>query len=448
MSKALLRYAGPMEQILRGGRIVSHSGLTPSYLGYDADIVIRDGLIQTVVQPGTIVPNTRDVDVSGLWLLPGFAQVHTHLVQTLFRGMADDLELLQWLRQRIWPLEAAHDDESAYWSARIGLTEMLLGGTTAILDMASVNHTDSIFQAAQECGMRAHIGKAMMDLPNEAGLSENTDSSIQSSCDLRDKWHNKGRLRYAFAPRFVPSCSPELLKETAHEARTAGCLIHSHASENLDEVELVRSMTGKENVEYLDSIGMMGPDVVLAHCIHLTATEIELLASTQTAVAHCPGSNLKLGSGLADTPQLLSKGIRIGLGSDGAPCNNRMDIFAEMRLAALMQKPRFGASAIKAHEVLDMATRAGADVLKTLAGDIKPGSPADIIALDPNQINSLGIGSAAGSIVYAMTPANVRHVWIDGDHIVRSGELICWDLEETVREGVRAAQAVQERAGL
>jgi cytosine/adenosine deaminase-related metal-dependent hydrolase len=448
VGKALLRYAVPMEQILRGGRIVSHSGLTPSYLGYDADIVIRGGLIQALVEPGTIAPNIRDVDVSGLWLLPGFAQVHTHLVQTLFRGMADDLELLQWLRQRIWPLEAAHDDESTYWSARIGLTEMLLGGTTAILDMASVNHTDSIFQAAQECGMRAHIGKAMMDLPNEAGLAENTDLSLQSSCELRDRWHNNGRLRYAFAPRFVPSCSPDLLKETVQEARTAGCLIHSHASENVDEVELVRSMTGKDNVEYLDSIGMMGPDVVLAHCIHLSKAEINILANTQTAVAHCPSSNFKLGSGLADTPRLLSNGVRVGLGSDGAPCNNRMDIFAEMRLAALMQKPRFGASAIKADAVLDMATRAGADLLQTHAGDIKVGSPADIIALDPNQIHSLGNGNEAGTVVYAMTPSNVRHVWIDGDRIVQDGELTCWDLEETVREGTRAAKAVQERAGL
>ena len=437
-----------MSSILRGGHIVSHSGGFGPYRGFDGDVLIENGQIESVIEPGSPAPGAVEINVSGMWLVPGFSQGHTHLIQTLFRGMADDLELLDWLRQRIWPLESAHDAESAYWSARLGLTEMLLGGTTTILDMASVHHTDSVFEAAAECGIHAHIGKAMMDRPNQAGLSEPTDVALQTSCDLRDKWHNTGRLRYAFAPRFVPSCTHELLTGTVKAARSTGCLIHSHASENHDEVELVRSLTGMDNVAYLQSVGMVGPDVVLAHCIHLTADEKGILGQSRTGVAHCPGSNFKLGSGTAEIPELLEHGVRVVLGADGAPCNNRMDIFAEMRLAALMQKPRLGPTSITAQDVLHMATHVGAAVLRTDGGDIAPGCRADIVALDPNQPHSLGAAPPSGTMVYAMTPANVRHVWIEGERVVEDGSLSCWDLQETLTQSLKAAKAVKKRAGL
>ena len=437
-----------MSQILRGGHVVTRSGHAGAYSGFDADIHINDGRIAAILKPGTPVPGAATRDVSGLWLTPGYVQAHTHLVQALFRGMADDLALLDWLRTRIWPLESAHDEESAYWSARLGLTEMLLGGTTAILDMASIRHTDAIFRAASECGIHAHIGKAMMDRANEAGLSEATDVSVSTSCDLRDKWHQRGRLRYAFAPRFVPSCTEDLLSHTVSEARSSGCLIHTHASENRDEVALVRELTGMDNVVYLNELGLTGPDVVLAHCIHLTPTERQILCESQTAIAHCPGSNFMLGSGVAPTPELLAEGAKIVIGSDGAPCNNRMDVFAEMRLAALMQKPRLGADAINATQVLDMATSCGADVLGTGGGDLVAGATADVVALDPDVIHSLGGGQPAGSIVYAATPSNVRHVWVAGEPIVEDGCLSAWSLEETVRECKSALARVRQRVNL
>ncbi len=437
-----------MNFILRGGRLVTHSSPVEAYQGFDADIHVIDGKIAGLLPPGTPLENSQSVDVSGLWLVPGFVQSHTHLVQTLFRGMADDLALLDWLKTRIWPLEAAHDEESTYWSARLGLTEMLLGGTSAILDMASIRHTDAIFQAAEECGIRAHIGKAMMDRENEAGLSEPKDISLHSACELRDRWHKKGRLRYAFAPRFVPSCTEGLLRETVTEARNAGCLIHSHASENLDEVALVRSLTGMDNVAYLHSLGMTGKDVVLAHCIHLSPIERKLLVETQTAIAHCPGSNFKLASGTAPIPELLADGAVVLIGADGAPCNNRMDIFAEMRLAALMQKPRLGARSLCAEQVLDMATRIGGDVLQTGAGDLIVGSAADIVAIDPLQIHSFGGGPEAGCLVYSATPSNVRHLWIGGDTIVQDGKLGAWSLAETISGCKNALSRVRQRAKL
>lgn len=365
-------------------------------------------------------------------------------------GAWDDLALLDWLRQRIWPLERAHDAESVYWSARLGLTEMLLGGTTAILDMATVQHTDAVFQAAEESGMRAFIGNAMMDLDNGAGLGASTTANLEEAERLRLRWDRtaQGRLRFAYAPRFVPSCSEALLRETARLARAHGCLIHTHASENRDEVAMVRALTGRDNIVYLHELGLTGPDVVLAHCIHLTPAEVAILAETDTTLTHCPGSNCKLASGLAQVPELRARGIRWALGADGAPCNNRLDIFSEMRLAALLQKPRLGAEAAPAREVLRMATADGAQALGLPAGQIAPGRAADLVLLDPDLPHSFGGGPLDSKVVYSMTPANVRAVWIGGQEVVSEGRVRGWDTAETIREAGRALARVRARAGL
>ena len=412
----------------------------------DGSLLIGSGRILALNEPPP--PGVPIRDVRGKVLTPGFVQAHVHLVQTLFRGMADDLALLDWLRLRIWPLERAHDAESVYWSARLGLTELLLGGTTAILDMATVHHTDAVFRAAEEAGLRAFIGNAMMDRDNEAGLGTTTAANLDEAERLRARWDRQGRLRFAYAPRFVPSCSDELLRETARLARQHGCLIHTHASENRDEVAMVRRMTGMENVEYLHAVGLTGPDVVLAHCIHLTEAEIALLAQTDTTLTHCPGSNCKLASGLAQVPELRARGVRWALGADGAPCNNRLDIFAEMRLAALLQKPRLGAEAAPARDVLQMATADGAKALGLDAGQLAVGRAADLVLLEPDLPHSFGGGPVDSKVVYSMTPVNVRSVWVGGEEVVSEGRVRGWDTAETIREARLALQRVRERAGL
>jgi len=435
-----------MAQLLRGGTVISCDGTT---VPKQADVHIVDGAIAAILAPGTPTPaGTVEVRIDGLWLLPGFVQTHTHLVQTLFRGMADDLVLLDWLRTRIWPLEAAHDSDSVYWSARLGLTEMLLSGTTAILDMGTVHHTDEVFHAAQESGLRACIGKAMMDRDNEAGLSEPTGVALQSSIDLADRWHNNGRLRYGFAPRFIPSCTEELLHGARDAARSRGCLIHTHASENTDEVELVRSMTGKDNIVALNDLGLTGSDVVLAHCIHLTAEEQTILATTGTHVAHCPSSNMKLGSGLASIADLRAQGVSCTLGADGAPCNNRMDMFSEMRLAALIQASQAGPGRLPASAILQMATAGGADALGLDTGRVAVGHPADLITVDPNVVHAWGGGDPAGALVYSMHPSAVRSVWIAGELRVSDGAVVGWSTTETVDGCAQALRRVRDRASL
>jgi 5-methylthioadenosine/S-adenosylhomocysteine deaminase len=434
-----------MKSVLTNARLISSE---PGHSPREGDLHLSGGRIESIEPTGSAVPPGAEVvDCRGGWILPGFVQTHTHLVQTLFRGLADDLELLDWLTQRIWPLEAAHDDDSVYWSARLGITELLLGGTTSILDMATVHHTEAVFRAAAEAGIRAQIGQAMMDRSNDSGLSAPTEALMEESCALADRWHGQGRLSYAFAPRFVPSCTEELLTQTLEAARSRGCRIHTHASENLHEVSLVRELTGMDNVEYLHQIGMTGSDVILAHCIHLTEAERHILRETDTTVAHCPSSNLKLGSGIAPIPELLDMGVRCTLGADGAPCNNRLDIFTEMRLSALIQKPRLGPSHMNAEQVLAMATRSGAEALGIPAGTLQIGSLADLVLLDPDRVHCWGGGSPASAVVYAMTPAAVQDVWIEGERIVEGGQVRGWSTEETIAGCKVALERVRERSG-
>jgi 5-methylthioadenosine/S-adenosylhomocysteine deaminase len=304
------------------------------------------------------------IDATGCAVLPGFVQTHIHLCQTLLRGAADDLSLLDWLKKRVWPLEAAHNAASVRASARLGIAELIKGGTTAALTMETVNHTDEVFAAVQESGFRATVGKCMMDKGAEVpdALLEERGASVTESVRLMKQWHKRerGRIRYCFAPRFAVSCTKELLVEVAHHSRENGVTVHTHASENRTEVAIVQQETGQRNVTYLHSLGLTGRRVVLAHCIHLIEEEISCLARTGTHVAHCPSSNLKLSSGIAKIHELLERGVSVSLGADGAPCNNRLDMFTEMRTAALLQKVQKGPEVLPAQRVLRMATLDGA----------------------------------------------------------------------------------------
>src|SRR5712692_3644031 len=260
------------------------------------DLLIRDGRI--AVLRGDDSTNVDEViDANGCAVLPGFVQTHLHLCQTLFRGAADDLSLIDWLKKRVWPMEAAHSAESVRASARLGITELIKGGTTCALTMETVRHTEEVLRVVDESGFRATVGKCMMDkgdgVPSE--LHEETSESIRESVALIEKWHGtaNGRIRCCFAPRFAISCTRELLSEVSQLAKKHRVMIHTHASENKNECELVEGETGMRNVAYLHSLGISGSHVVLAHCIHLDELELDTLAHTHTNVAHCPSSNLK-----------------------------------------------------------------------------------------------------------------------------------------------------------
>jgi len=327
-----------------------------------ADLLVRDERIAEIGSNGQAADVV--IDASGCAVIPGFVQTHIHLCQTLFRGAADDLALIDWLKQRVWPLEAAHSPASIAASARLGIAELIKGGTTCALTMETVNHTGEVFKVVEETGFRATVGKCMMDKGDEVplALQEQTANSIDESLALLDEWHGRagGRIRYCFAPRFAISCTRELLERVASLARARGVMVHTHASENTKECELVEKESGLRNVAYLDSLGLTGHHVALAHCVHLSDEEIEILRTSHTNVVHCPSSNMKLGSGIAPIKTLLEKGISVSLGADGAACNNRLDMFTEMRTAALLQKALHGPEVIPANRALRLATIDGA----------------------------------------------------------------------------------------
>ncbi|MHC4831212.1 MAG: 5'-deoxyadenosine deaminase, partial [Planctomycetota bacterium] len=379
------------------------------------------------------------IDLGGKVVIPGLCQSHVHLCQTLFRNQADDLALLDWLKQRIWPFEAAHDAASLRASADLGIAELLRGGTTSILDMGTVNHTEAVFEAARAAGLRATIGKCHMDVDagQPAPLLERTDASLQQAIELCDTWHGAeaGRIRYGFAPRFALSCTEELFRGIAKAARERDARIHTHASENRDECRIVREMTGRDNIDFFDAIGLTGEDLVLAHCIHLSENEERILAERGVKVAHCPSSNLKLGSGICRVPELLARGISVSIGADGAPCNNNLDAFVEMRLAALIQKPRLGPEAMPAQRVLELMTIEGARALGLLdeIGTIETGKLADLTVLDLDDVGTIPGDDIYARIVYAAQSRHVHSVFVGGQCLVDAGRLTTLD-EASVRE--------------
>ena len=283
--------------LLRNATIVTVNAACDVMSG---DVLVEDGRIAAMGQVGE-VRATRVVNCGGNYVLPGFVQTHVHLCQTLFRGYADDLALLDWLKQRIWPMEAAHTPASLAASARLAAAELLLGGTTTVLTMETVHDTDAVFEALEPIGLRAVVGKCMMDADTAvpSRLLERTTASIDESLALHARWHGRanGRLRAAFAPRFAVSCSPALLEGVAALSRERGVLVHTHASENRDEIALVRERTGMANVAYLTQLGLASPRLCLAHCVWVDEAEQQLLARHDVKVLHCPGSNLKLASG-------------------------------------------------------------------------------------------------------------------------------------------------------
>lgn len=414
------------------------------------DVVINDGHIAEVGGAG----HTADtvIDATDCAVIPGFVQTHIHLCQTIFRGAADDLALIDWLRQRVWPMEAAHSVESITASARLGIAELIKGGTTCALTMETVNHTAEVFRVVEETGFRATVGKCMMDKGDEvpSALQEETANSIEESIALLETWHGKanGRIRYCFAPRFAISCTRDLLEKVGELARARGVMVHTHASENRTECEIVQAETGLRNIAYLDNVGVTGRHVALAHCVHLSIDEIETLKNTGTNVVHCPSSNLKLGSGIAPVAKLLEEGISVSLGADGAACNNRLDMFTEMRTAALLQKVLHGPEVLPAKRALRMATIDGARAmgLDSEIGSIEIGKKADLSLVRLDRLHATPVSDVVSALVYSAEADDVDTVIIDGKLVQRDKELLTINETETIAMANVEAEKLMKRA--
>lgn len=416
---------GPI--LLRGGRLVT---MDAERRVLRADLLVEDGRLSRIGAEGRALRAPRGaqvVDCSGRAVIPGLVQAHVHLCQVLLRNHADGLELLDWLKQRVWPFEAAHDARSLRHSARLGIAELLLGGTTCVLDMATVRHTGEVLRAAEESGIRYTGGKCLMDV-GAKGLAEPTDDALAEAERLGLRWHGRegGRISYALCPRFALSCSSRLWKGVRELSQRHGFRVHTHASENRTEVALVRAKTGLDNVAFFERLGLAGDKLVLAHCVHVPASAQRVLARTGTHAVHCPGANLKLASGFQPLPQLLARGVNVALGGDGAACNNTLDAFHEMRLAATLHLPRFGPRAVPAASVLAMATINGARALGLAGeiGSIETGKRADVTVVDLGGPHCQPEGDDLhATLVYAARASDVTDVMVDGRLLVRDRAL-------------------------
>ncbi len=376
------------------------------------------------------------IDGEGMLALPGLVNTHTHVAMTLFRSYADDLALMDWLQNMIWPAEAHLDDDIVYWGSMLAFAEMIRGGTTAFCDMYMF--MDSCAQAAEAAGIRGNIARGL------AGVTPNGQKSLEENVELYRKWNGAcgGRIRVMLGPHAPYTCPPDYLKKVRDTAEKYGIPIHIHLSETKGEVETCREKFGVTPIALMDQIGLFDCPTLAAHCVHVTDEDIEIMARKHVRVAHNPGSNLKLASGIAPVPKMRQAGITVGLGTDGASSNNKLDMFAEMRLAALIHKAAtLDPFAVKAEEALQMATRDGATCLGyDDLGELKEGYLADLILVDRSgwhwkpRFNSISLA------VYAGNSMDVDTVMVNGQLLMRHKELLTIDTEKLDYEVSRVTE--------
>lgn len=445
-----------MKKLILPKNIITVNGNNDILFNYALEI--ENGIISRIIKSDEIDISIYDGEIlkfPNLTLIPGFVQTHVHLCQTLFRGLAEDMELLDWLKQKIFPYENSHSPESLRVSAQLGIHELQMSGTTTLLDMGTIKHEEVIFDELKNSNMRAIAGKCMIDINDlYPSFTEETQNSLTESYSLASEYHNtnEGKIKYGFAPRFVLSCSEELLTETKSMMKDfKGSIFHTHSSENKAEIEAVKKIHKMENIEYFDSINILGDHTVLAHGIHVNEKEIGLLKNSKTRISHCPSSNLKLGSGIADIPRYIKENISVSLGADGAPCNNNLSQFTEMRLASLIQKPIYGPATMDALTVFRLATIEGSKSLHLdkEVGSIEVGKKADLVFLNLENANQTLIDeNIYSTIIYSANEKNVEHVMIEGEWVVKGGKSLNYDDDELLANGKSELKKLLKRTNV
>jgi len=395
-------------------------------------IAIRRGKIESAGPSDEIqsaFESSETLDISGCVALPGLINAHTHAAMTLFRGLADDLPLMDWLQGHIFPAEKNLNEEWVYWGTMLACAEMILSGTTAFCDMYLFEH--KVAEAAKRAGMRALVGEVLYDFPSPAyGEIEN---GLRHTELLIDRWLGDPLVSIAIEPHALYTCSPDLLKK-CHEIsvrREAPLVVH--LSENEAEVEQTLSMYGRRPVAHLEALGLLGPRLVADHCVALNETDIGMLARNQVKVVHNPESNMKLASGIAPVPRLLESGVTVALGTDGCASNNNLDMFGEMNTCAKLHKAAaLDPTVLSAETALKMATGSGARALgwEGLTGQITPGMLADLIVVDFRKPHLTPVYNPVSHLVYAAGAADVRHSVIGGRLVMKDRTLLTLDLEE------------------
>ena len=366
-------------------------------------------------------------------VIPGLVNAHTHAAMALMRGLADDLPLMTWLNDHIWPAEVSHVSPTfVYDGTLLACAEMLHGGITCFNDMYFF--PEAAARATLHAQMRAVLGMIVIEFPS--AYAGDADAYLHRGLETRDAFRDESLLKFCLAPHAPYTVSDKSLAKVLTYSEQLNVPIHIHVHETEDEINQSQTQHGLRPIERLSRLGLLGPNLVAVHAVHLTPDEIALLAQQGCHVVHCPTSNLKLASGIAPSADLLQAGVNIALGTDSAASNNRLDLFAEMRLAALLAKGRTGrADVMPAHQALAMATLHGARALGLdhEIGSLEVGKAADIVAVDLSSVETLPCYDVASHLVYVAGREHVSHVWIAGKMLIENRVAMHLDLD-----GIRA----------
>jgi 5-methylthioadenosine/S-adenosylhomocysteine deaminase len=414
----------------------------------------RIGAVGSGQAPADLYPRAdRAIDATNMVVLPGLVNGHTHLSQTFMRGLADDLPLLDWLKQVMWPIQAAMTAQDVRLASLLGLVENLRCGATAVVQhhkiTASPEHVNAAAEAAEELGLRMFLARGWVDL---GGAGEAPESILSEMERLHRQWHTAtgGRITIGFGPLAPWRCSEATMRQMVTLARDWDVPTHIHVAEAQDEVEMLRERTGKRHVEWLHSLNALGPDVQLVHSVWLTESELDLVAASGSIVVHCPVSNMYLASGTAPVRQMLDRAIPVAIGSDGPASNNSQDLLEALKTAALLAKVSAGdATALLPVEALRMATRAGARLFgqKDL-GQILPGARADLTLVDLDNARCMPVHRPESALVYNASGPDVHTVIVDGRVLLDAGRVAGLNEEALLAKCRQAATQLMKRAGI
>jgi 5-methylthioadenosine/S-adenosylhomocysteine deaminase len=410
-----------------------------------ADVLV-DRERGAIVEIGPDLTADDRLDATDSLVVPGLVNAHTHAAMTLLRGYADDKPLETWLREDIWPAEAALTAEDVRAGTELGIVEMIRSGVTAFADMYF--HVGEVVEAVDRAGMRARLGHGVVTVGKE---ERDARADLEEGLDVARQFDGAadGRVRTAFMPHSLTTVGEEYLRDAVEQARDAGVPLHYHANETREEVEPIVDERGERPLAYAEDLGMLGTGDFLAHGVHLDASEIDRLARTGAAVVHCPASNMKLASGMAPIHELLDAGVTVGLGTDGAASNNDLDVFDEMRDAAMLGKlAADDASAVPAESAVRMATEGGARTIGMPGGRLEPGAVADLAVVDLDVPHLTPRHDLVSHLAYAARGSDVRHTVCDGRVLMRDREVQTLDEERVVATAdERAAELVERVQG-
>lgn len=404
---------------------------TPDGPAEESSLVIEDARITRIGKAEEIARGHFDgvIEGRGKLAMPGLVNAHTHLAMVLFRGFADDLPLRKWLEEAIWPAERHLEPQEVYWASLLGIAELLRSGVTAFADMYF--YMDEVAKAVEESGIRAQLSYGMI-APDDR---ERAERELEKGLELVERWHGKanGRITVALAPHAPYTCGEELWRRAVEEATARGIRIHTHLSETTQEVADSLSRYGKSPVEYLADLGAFAAPVLAAHCVHLSERDIELLAEHDVQVVHNPSSNMKIGSGTAPVQKLLDAGVNVALGTDGAGTNNNLDMWEELRLAALLAKVGGDPTALPASQALKLATLNGAHALgldSEGVGPLREGMAADLVILNLEGPHLTPEYNLISNLAYSLNSADVETVIVAGEVLMENREIKSFDEAE------------------